>query len=172
MNAVFLISAGLSVMTTLLAITRANPVHGLLFMVLSLLSMAGVFFSLGAPFAAALEVIIYAGAIMVLFLFVVMMLSLDKSAEKRERSWMSGKIWLIPVALACVLATELGYVVMHTGPSSEPAHVIDAQMVGASMLTTYLPAVELASMLLMAALFAAYHLGRVTEPVARNKGAP
>jgi len=83
MIATFTVSAIITLITTALAITRANPVHALLYFVLSLLCMAVIFFTLGAPFAAALEVIVYAGAIMVLFLFVVMMLALDQTAIKR-----------------------------------------------------------------------------------------
>ncbi len=60
-------------------VTHTNPVHALLYLIISLLAIAGVFFSLGAYFAGALEIIVYAGAIMVLFVFVVMMLNLGGS---------------------------------------------------------------------------------------------
>ncbi len=59
-------------------ITHTNPVHALLYLIISLLAISGVFFSLGAYFAGALEIIVYAGAIMVLFVFVVMMLNLGR----------------------------------------------------------------------------------------------
>jgi NADH-quinone oxidoreductase subunit J len=76
MNVVFYLSAVVAVVSTILVITRLNAVHALLFLIVSLLSVALIFYSLGAPYVAALEVIIYAGAIMVLFVFVVMMLNL------------------------------------------------------------------------------------------------
>ena len=67
-------------------ITRLNAVHALLYLVVSLLAVAMVFFILGAPFVAALEVIIYAGAIMVLFIFVMMMLNIgDRATELNGR---------------------------------------------------------------------------------------
>ena len=66
---------------TLLVITAKVTLHALLYLVVSLLAVAVVFFALAAPFVAALEVIIYAGAIMVLFVFVVMMLTPGESAE-------------------------------------------------------------------------------------------
>ena len=62
--------------------------HALLYLVVSLLSVALIFFMLGAPFAAALEVIVYAGAIMVLFVFVVMMLNLGPQTAAQERQWL------------------------------------------------------------------------------------
>ena len=76
MNLVFYISALVAVIATTMVITRLNAVHALLYLIVSLLSVALIFFVLGAPFVAALEVIVYAGAIMVLFVFVIMMLNL------------------------------------------------------------------------------------------------
>ena len=70
----FYVAAAIAIVSTVLMITRLNAVHALLYLVVSLLAVATVFFILGAPFVAALEVIIYAGAIMVLFIFVMMML--------------------------------------------------------------------------------------------------
>ncbi len=157
---VFYAAAGFSVVTTVVAITRANPVYGLLFFVLSLLGMAIVFYTLGAPFAAALEVIVYAGAIMVLFLFVVMMLKLDRAAAAREVSWISRTIWIVPIVLGAMLGGELIYVLLQKTATGSAHQVISPQAVGLRLFTTDLGAVELASMLLLAGLVGAYHLGR------------
>ena len=73
----------------LLVITQHNAVHALLYLIVSLLAVAVIFFTLGAPFVAALEVIIYAGAIMVLFVFVVMMLNSGRATVEQERGWLS-----------------------------------------------------------------------------------
>ena len=78
MNVIFYITAIIAIITTLLVVTRTNAVHALLYLIVSLLSISVIFFILGAPFIAALEVIIYAGAIMILFVFVVMMLNQSK----------------------------------------------------------------------------------------------
>ena len=75
-----------AIVSTALMITRLNAVHALLYLIVSLLAVAVVFYTLGAPFVAALEVIIYAGAIMVLFVFVVMMLNLGDEAARAERA--------------------------------------------------------------------------------------
>lgn len=163
-NIVFYAAAAFSVVTTALAITRSNPVYGLLNFVLSLLGMAVIFFVLGAPFAAALEVIVYAGAIMVLFLFVVMMLKLDRNAAARETSWIPRTIWIVPILLGAALGGELVFVLLdHAGGAASRHVVVSPQAVGIRLFTTDIGAVELASMLLLAGLIGAYHLGRPTK---------
>jgi NADH-quinone oxidoreductase subunit J len=160
-NLVFYAASAFTLVTTALAVTRANPVYGLLNFVLSLLGMAVIFYVLGAPFAAALEVIVYAGAIMVLFLFVVMMLKLDRSAAARETSWIPRTIWIVPILLAAALGGELIYVLLNRAGGAASRHVVvSPQDVGIRLFTTDIGAVELASMLLLAGLIGAYHLGR------------
>nr|VXZ82165.1 NADH-quinone oxidoreductase subunit J [Klebsiella pneumoniae] len=80
----FYICGLIAILATLRVVTHTNPVHALLYLIISLLAIAGVFFSLGAYFAGALEIIVYAGAIMVLFVFVVMML--NRAAPRSNRS--------------------------------------------------------------------------------------
>src|SRR5512145_606118 len=99
MNLLFYISAIVAVVSTFLVITRKSAVHALLYLIVSLLAVSLVFFSLGAPFVAALEVIIYAGAIMVLFIFVIMMLNLDRETAHQETLWLSPGIWRGPAVL-------------------------------------------------------------------------
>ena len=86
---VFLVAASVATACTLMTITTLNPVHALLYLIVSLLAIALIFFLFGAPFAALLEVIVYAGAILVLFVFVVMMLNLGQATVEQERGWMS-----------------------------------------------------------------------------------
>jgi len=110
MNVVFYISAAVAVASTVMVITRLNAVHALLYLIVSLLAVAVVFFVLGAPFVAALEVIIYAGAIMVMFVFVIMMLNLGPHATREEKAMLSPGIWIGPGILGLILAAELVYV--------------------------------------------------------------
>src|ERR671924_348835 len=110
MHAVFYIAAAVAIASTVMVITRLQAVHALLYLIVSLLAVAIVFYVLGAPFAAALEVIIYAGAIMVLFVFVVMMLNLGEAATLRERGWIRPVMWIGPAFLSAILAGELFYV--------------------------------------------------------------
>ncbi len=107
MNTLLYISGFVAVLSTLMVITRTNAVHALLYLIVSLLSVSLVFFLLGAPFAAALEVIVYAGAIMVLFVFVIMMLNAGADAAKQERQWLSPAGWIGPACLSAVLLGEL-----------------------------------------------------------------
>jgi NADH-quinone oxidoreductase subunit J len=126
------------------------------------------FYTMGAPLVAALEVIIYAGAIMVLFVFVVMMLNLGRRAVESERRLMQGKIWVGPSVLSALLIVELVYLIARAGltgvPSGLPlgsgSDVLAPKQVGIALYGPYLIGVELASMLLLGALVGASHLGR------------
>jgi NADH-quinone oxidoreductase subunit J len=155
----FYVAACLTLLTTALAITRSNPVHALLYFVLSLVGMGIIFFTMGAPFAAALEIIVYAGAIMVLFLFVIMMLSLNKLSMHREAGWIVRSVWVLPLFLVSILGTELVHVFLG-GRILGAMRVVSPQEVGVRLFTTDLSAVELASILLLTGLIGAFHLGR------------
>ena len=159
----FYIPAFIAVLATWNVITNTNPVHALLYMVISLLAVAMVFFSMGAPFAGALEVIVYAGAIMVLFVFVVMMLNLGSASIAQEKQWLSGKMWYLPTIMVLILLVELVYSLMQIEHAVVATTTVDAKQVGIALFGQYLLVVELASLLLLAALVAAYHLGRHDE---------
>lgn len=165
MTAVFYIAAAVALVSTALVITRLHAIHALLYLIVSLLAVAVAFFALGAPFVAALEVIIYAGAIMVLFVFVVMMLDLG-SAVRQESEWLSGRMWVGPGLLALVLLAEIGWVLATAEPAPSGGAVVGPDEVGRSLFGPYVLTVELAGMLLLAGLVGAYHLGRRTPPAA------
>lgn len=157
----FYIMALVAILSTLRVITNANPVHALLNLIVSLLAVAGIFFIVGAPFAGALEVIVYAGAIMVLFVFVVMMLNLGSHTVEQERRWLSSATWAWPAALTFIL----GLVLVWSIASSQHSMLMGKQMiapkqVGIALFTQYLLLVEIAALLLLAALVAAYHIGK------------
>jgi NADH-quinone oxidoreductase subunit J len=160
MNVLFYISAFIAITSTFLVITRTNTVHALLYLIVSLLAVAMIFFVLGAPFVAALEVIIYAGAIMVLFIFVIMMLNLGGSHAKEEALLLSPGIWRGPAILCIVLAAELVYTFTLDRAKLSAITEITPKQVGIALLGPYVLGVELASMLLLAGLVGAYHLGR------------
>lgn len=160
MNATFYVSAVVAVLATVLAITRPNAVHALLYLIVSLLAVALVLYTLGAPFVAALEVIIYAGTIMVLFVFVIMMLNLGSQVAERERKWMSPRTWLGPALLSLILVGELVAVLAGAGGEAVAPRPIEPRQVGLALFGPYLLGVELASMLLLTGLIGASHLGR------------
>ncbi len=160
MHTLFYIAGAVAVLATLMTITRLSAVHALLYLVVSLLAVAVVFYTLGAPFVAALEVIIYAGAIMVLFIFVVMMLNLGTRAEEIERAWLRPGVWIGPCVLATVLIAEVAYIVTGAAPRDAAVAFIGPKQVGILLFGPYLIGVELASMLLLGGLVGAWHLAR------------
>jgi NADH-quinone oxidoreductase subunit J len=145
---------------TLLTVTQTNIVHALLYFICSLLATGVMFFVLGAPFAAALVVIINAGAIMVLFVFIIMMLNIGRQWTKREKARLKPRVWLAPGLLCLVLLAELVYSFVYYGPETTAGQGVGPRQVGAALLGPYLLGVELASMLLLAGLLGAYHFGQ------------
>ncbi|MHB8877958.1 MAG: NADH-quinone oxidoreductase subunit J [Myxococcaceae bacterium] len=170
MHAAFYISAAVALVATLLMITRLNAVDALLYLVVSLLAVAVVFFTLGAPFIAALEVIIYAGAIMVLFVFVLMMLNLGAQATEAERRVLSPRSWPGPLVLSAVLLVELGYLVLGPVDGQPLAQVSTPKQVAMSLFGPYALGVELASLLLLSALVGAFHQGVVPRAAPARGG--
>jgi NADH-quinone oxidoreductase subunit J len=157
--ALFYVAATVALAATILAMTRTNAIHALIYLIVSLLGVAVIFYLIGAAFAAALEIVIYAGAIMVLFVFVIMMLNLGEKGDQRERQWLRPSIWLGPAILSLILFAELLYVLNGVeGPASIKA--VSAKEVGLTLFGPYVLAVEIASMLLLAGLVGSFHLGR------------
>ncbi len=153
MNTVFALSALVAVIATVLVITRRNAVHALLYLVVSLLAVAVIMFLLGAAFVAALEVIIYAGAIMVLFVFVIMLIGHESIA-------MNPRAWIGPSVLSAILLVELAWVLARGPLTGTAATEVGPKQVGIALFGPYLLGAEMAAFLLLAGLVGAYHLGR------------
>jgi NADH-quinone oxidoreductase subunit J len=160
MDVLFYIAAVVAVISSVLVITRRNAVHALLYLITSLLSAAFIFYLLGAPFIAALEVMIYAGAIMVLFIFVVMMLNLGRESEEQERNWMTPRVWIGPSFLVAILLIEFIIMLYGSGNNRFNSVKVTPNQVGYSLFTTYVLGVELTAMLLVSGIVGAYHIGR------------
>lgn len=163
MNVAYYLASAVAIVATAAVITSRNAVHALLCLIVSLLAIAVVFVTLGAPFVAALEVIVYAGAIMVLFVFVVVLLNVTPRALQREAEWLRPWDWASPIALGIILLVGLAFAI---GERSSPlaGTPIGPQAVGNSLFSTYVLGVELASLLLLAGLIGAYHLGHRSSP--------
>lgn len=160
MEFAFYICGLIAILATLRVITHTNPVHALLYLIISLLAISGVFFSLGAYFAGALEIIVYAGAIMVLFVFVVMMLNLGGSEIEQERQWLKPQVWIGPAILSAIMLVVIVYAILGVNDQGIDGTPISAKAVGITLFGPYVLAVELASMLLLAGLVVAFHVGR------------
>jgi len=164
MNIIFYIAAAVALISTIMAITGRNAIHALLFLIMSLLAISVIFYILGAPFIAALEVIVYAGAIMVLFIFVIMMLNVGLEKEI-EKNWLRPRMWILPSILALILMADFIYVVTINNMEEYSSQIIQPKQVGISLFTTYLIGVEISAMLLLAGIVGAYHLGRQKKKV-------
>ncbi|MFV8782212.1 NADH-quinone oxidoreductase subunit J [Microbulbifer sp. SA54] len=164
-HSAFYFTATIAVVATAMVIVTRNAVHGLLYLVVSFLACAVIFYQLGAAFAAALEVIVYAGAILVLMVFVIMLLNQRKAAVQQETDWLRGENWLGPAILSALLLSQLLFFIWGdiTGVSaSDVSPAVAPKAVGLALFGKYLLAVELASLLLLAALVGATHLARRT----------
>ncbi len=160
METAFYIVAVIAVLTTLRVVTHTNAVHALIYFIVSLLAVAVLFYLLGAPFVAALEVIIYAGAIMVLFLFVIMMLNVGREQDEQERAWTRPGVWTGPGLVSLVLLGILGWVLSEREQAPVQTHYVGPEEVGIALFGPYLIAVQLGALLLLAGLVGASHLRR------------
>ena len=172
MTIVFYTAGAVAIVATVLMLTQLHAVHALLYLIVSLLAVAVVFYDFGAPFVAALEVIIYAGAIMVLFVFVVMLLNLGEQASRAERALLTPSMWTGPSVLALILLAEFVWLLVRGSTPPSAAASIGPPDVGMALFGRYLIGVELASMLLLAGLVGAYHLGWKKAPKAEVTHAP
>jgi len=156
---IFYLLAVIIVAFTVMAITRKNVMHAIVFLVGSFIGSSLLFYLLGAPFLAILEVVIYAGAIMVLFLFIVMMLEIK--VEDIDL-WPFLRQWFLPLGLAgtCFIVM-FALILLESGSSlSLPLVMASPAAFGRFLFQKYWLGVEIASYLLFVALVGALYLGR------------
>ena len=155
----FYLLAALIVSSTGIAVTRRNLAHAVVYLVISFFGTAMLFYLLGAPLLAALEVIIYAGAIMILFLFIVMMIRLEQiEAPLFPRRQM------VPALVAAAIYLVAGILLLTSGGSAGNAWLASASAspadFGRFLFNRHWLAIEIASLLLLVALIGALHIGR------------
>jgi NADH-quinone oxidoreductase subunit J len=154
--ALFYILAVVMVVATLLAITGRHPVHAIVYLVTSFFALAGIFYLLLAPLVAMFEVIIYAGAVMVLFMFVIMMLDLGHP-EKADRPGL--RQWLPALVLCAVILGSLLLAAM--GPAATArAGGLGVKEFATTLFGRYGVAIEVISLQLLFAVVGALYLGR------------
>jgi len=148
--------AGLAVISALLVITLKNPIHSAISLIVTLLSLAGLYLMLYAPFVAGVQIILYVGGIMVLFLFVIMLVNLDRAGreERYSRQWPAG-------LLASAVLGGLFVFVYVKGSSIFPQQIAmlpetsNTQQMGLALYQTYMLPFEIASLLLLVAIVGA-----------------
>lgn len=160
MEVLFYIAGILAILSTVMVISVKNAVHALLYLIVSLLAISVIFFIMGAPFIAALEVIIYAGAIMVLFVFVIMMLQMDKPGSGKDSHFIKPETWIGPSVIALILVAEMLYILFSDDVHSMVYESVPPAEVGQLVFTKYALVVDLAGFLLTAGIVGAYHLGQ------------
>jgi NADH-quinone oxidoreductase subunit J len=152
----FYLLSGIMLIGGILVITRRNPVHSALALIVTLLAQASIYLMLYAPFVAGVQIILYAGGIMVLFLFVIMLVSIDRSV--RERQFNSQ--WVVGIIAATALG-GLFMAVYSRGRDIFPDRVLsvvegdNTQKVASMLYGQYMFAFEIASLLLLVAIIGA-----------------
>jgi NADH-quinone oxidoreductase subunit J len=162
---IFYVLGAVTVVSAFLVIFLRRPLHNVLFMILTMIGLAGLFVLLHAEFVAMVQLIVYAGAVMVLFLFVIMLLNLDQlpfADDPRAFRW-----WIgigLAVAIIALIIPGIHSFVTATGVSDlRPAlgaEVSNTQLVARELFTTYLLPFEIASVLLLSAIMGAVLLTR------------
>jgi NADH-quinone oxidoreductase subunit J len=157
--------AAIMVISSCMVILRKNPVHSALFLVLTFFCLAGLYLLLHAQFIAAIQIIVYAGAIMVLFVFVIMLLNLDKEVASKGGHGLQ-KFWAM--VLSITLAVFLGSIMtarVFTGEkgdfSPEALNAVgNSEIIGRLLFTEFLLPFEITSVLLLAAIVGAIILAK------------
>ncbi|MBA3912276.1 MAG: NADH-quinone oxidoreductase subunit J [Acidobacteriales bacterium] len=152
----FYLLAGITVLSGFFVITRRNPVHSALALIMALIAQAGLYLMLYAPFVAGVQIILYAGGIMVLFLFVIMLVNIGK-AEKEEQF---NRLWIVGIVAALALGGMFigGF---FRGPSPFAARIValpeqsNTQQISDLLYGDYMFAFEIASLLLLVAIIGA-----------------
>lgn len=161
---VFYLFAALAVASSVMMVTRRNPVYSAMYLVLTLFAIAGIFVLLEAHFLAALQVVVYAGAILVPFLFVIMLLNVghDFEPDVRGRFW-----WIFGLGVGLVLAAE--FLMLFRGVPESPEYDLLTPLLRARgavaavalpLFETYAVAVEVTGVLLLVAMVGAVVVAR------------
>ena len=165
----FYIFAAIAVVSAILVITQHNVVHSAAFLGATLFAVAGIFLTLHAEFLAGVQVIVYVGGILVLFVFVIMLISVERAVHERQYN----RQWVVALITSVILIGEIGYglyrgkdsLVLPTAIPPVSAVVAgNSEQVGTSLYTSYLLPFEIASILLLVAIVGAVVLAKRRTP--------
>jgi NADH-quinone oxidoreductase subunit J len=169
----FYFFAAIAVLASLLVVSQHNPLYSVLLLITSFGALSGLYILLDAPFVAVIQIIVYAGAIMVLFLFVVMLLNVPKedSEEARLRGLVAPGVRNAGVVLACALLVELWWALTKNGGESgvfPGAAVVSVADIGRLLFGEYSFPFEVTSILILVAMVGAVVLARREEKSERR----
>src|SRR5262247_2823273 len=156
----FYIFAAIAVISAILVITQRNVVHSAAFLGATLFAVAGIFLTLHAEFLAGVQVIVYVGGILVLFVFVIMLISVERAEHERQYN----RQWTIALITSGILIVEIAYGLYRGKDSFVLPPVVPAtgnsDLVGTALYTSYLLPFEIASILLLVAVVGAVVLSK------------
>lgn len=162
MDSLFFFLASLTLLCALMVVLSKNPVHSVLFLIITFFTISGHYVLLNAQFLAVVNIIVYAGAIMVLFLFVIMFLNMSKAGDKIKTSTISkfagaiaGGMMFVVLVAALKDATIAGL-----NPETYDSQAGMVENLGYVLFTEYLLPFELASVLFLVAMVGAVMIGK------------
>jgi NADH-quinone oxidoreductase subunit J len=152
----FYMLAAIMVIGGILVITRKNAVHSALALILTLLAQAALYLMLYAPFVAGVQIILYAGGIMVLFLFVIMLVNIDRAEKERafNKQWVVGSIAALALGGLFISVYVKGKAIFPANPRPG-AEGQNTQLIGTMLYGQYMFPFEIASLLLLVAIIGA-----------------
>ncbi|MEO6902121.1 MAG: NADH-quinone oxidoreductase subunit J [Bacteroidia bacterium] len=156
----FYLLSFLAIMFALMVVLSKNPIHSVLYLVLTFFTIAGHYVLLNAQFLAAVHIIVYAGAIMVLFLFIIMLLNLNKETEPHKSVWLKTSAAIASGLLLVVLVGSLrgAAAINVTTPFNTNIGLIEN--LGKTLFNEFLLPFEVVSILLLSAMVGAVMLGK------------
>lgn len=164
-TAFFIVLAAVTVITAILVIVQRNPVASAIYLIITFFCLAGIYLLLQAPFIAVIQVLVYAGAIMVLFLFVIMLLNLEKEKKPITRHRLSKALGIL---LGVVLLAQIGIlfqsVLLGGAPGKFPPEKVavlgNTEVIARLLFTDFLLPFEITSVLLLVAIIGAIVLAK------------
>src|SRR5213594_3178111 len=166
----FYVFGTVAVISAIFVISQRNVVHSAMFLAVTLLSVAGIFLTLHAEFLAGVQVIVYVGGILVLFVFVIMLIAVERSVHERQYN----KQWTIALITSGILIVEIAYGLYRgrdslilppfVAPPVAAAAAGNSEQVGTALYTSYLLPFEIASILLLVAIVGAVVLAKKRTP--------
>jgi NADH-quinone oxidoreductase subunit J len=148
----------MSIVFAIFVIAVKNAVHSAIFLIFTILSIAGIFFMLNAEFLGAVQILVYAGGIMVIYLFIIFLIKLEEVGGKRRNAF----LYIVSSLILLLVAGEIVYLLIKRAsyPFPPPTKFLDLKTFSDVLLKNYVIPFELASLLLIGAMIATIYLAR------------
>ncbi|QCI19265.1 NADH-quinone oxidoreductase subunit J [Buchnera aphidicola] len=158
MQILFYLLATCSIISTLLTIFQKNPIYAIIYLLCSLLCISSILFLFGSFFAASVQIIIYAGAVMVLFIFIIMMLNIKHISDLNLTYFKKIYLFIGLFIIFIILKKTLNPIFNTFNNKNIHISIVDTQLIGGNLFTNYIVLVELISILLLSALIVSLYI--------------